>query len=95
MFILLCPSLPVSGLVKAINTAVDLIVAHFGTSRDAGVKVVVISSNSSSSKSKSQCVAICLSVFSLKIWKGFGPLHHLNILPSSNIYLRCLHLHFF
>lgn len=26
------------GLVKAINTAVDLIVAHFGTSRDAGVK---------------------------------------------------------
>ncbi|XP_062874295.1 AP-4 complex accessory subunit RUSC2 isoform X2 [Trichomycterus rosablanca] len=25
-------------LVKAINTAVDLIVAHFGTSRDAGVK---------------------------------------------------------
>lgn len=27
------------GLVKAINTAVDLIVAHFGTSRDPGVKV--------------------------------------------------------
>ncbi|XP_016143839.1 iporin-like [Sinocyclocheilus grahami] len=27
-----------NGLVKAINTAVDLIVAHFGTSRDAGVK---------------------------------------------------------
>ncbi|XP_040977118.1 LOW QUALITY PROTEIN: iporin-like [Aquila chrysaetos chrysaetos] len=26
------------GLVKAINTAVDLIVAHFGTSRDPGVK---------------------------------------------------------
>ncbi|XP_059407233.1 AP-4 complex accessory subunit RUSC2-like isoform X1 [Carassius carassius] len=26
------------GLVNAINTAVDLIVAHFGTSRDAGVK---------------------------------------------------------
>ncbi|XP_073717115.1 AP-4 complex accessory subunit RUSC2 isoform X1 [Misgurnus anguillicaudatus] len=26
------------GLVKAINRAVDLIVAHFGTSRDAGVK---------------------------------------------------------
>ncbi|XP_057212983.1 AP-4 complex accessory subunit RUSC2 isoform X1 [Triplophysa rosa] len=26
------------GLVKTINTAVDLIVAHFGTSRDAGVK---------------------------------------------------------
>ncbi|XP_067262323.1 AP-4 complex accessory subunit RUSC2 isoform X2 [Chanodichthys erythropterus] len=26
------------GLVKAINIAVDLIVAHFGTSRDAGVK---------------------------------------------------------
>ncbi|XP_067399669.1 AP-4 complex accessory subunit RUSC2 [Emydura macquarii macquarii] len=26
------------GLVKAINTAVDLIVAHFGTSRDLGVK---------------------------------------------------------
>ncbi|XP_030647186.1 iporin [Chanos chanos] len=26
------------GLVKSINTAVDLIVAHFGTSRDAGVK---------------------------------------------------------
>ncbi|XP_016321347.1 iporin-like isoform X1 [Sinocyclocheilus anshuiensis] len=26
------------GLVKAINTAVDLIVAHFGISRDAGVK---------------------------------------------------------
>jgi len=25
--------------VKAINTAVDLIVAHFGTSRDPGVKV--------------------------------------------------------
>lgn len=34
--------LPVSGLVKAINTAVDLIVAHFGTSRDAGIKVAVI-----------------------------------------------------
>lgn len=28
-----------SGLVKAVNTAVDLIVAHFGTSRDPGVKV--------------------------------------------------------
>ncbi|GAB0208085.1 AP-4 complex accessory subunit RUSC2 [Grus japonensis] len=27
-----------NGLVKAINTAVDLIVAHFGTSRDPGVK---------------------------------------------------------
>ncbi|PKU35709.1 iporin isoform x3 [Limosa lapponica baueri] len=27
------------GLVKAINTAVDLIVAHFGTGRDPGVKV--------------------------------------------------------
>lgn len=27
------------GLVKAVNTAVDLIVAHFGTSRDPGVKV--------------------------------------------------------
>ncbi|XP_021514126.2 AP-4 complex accessory subunit RUSC2 isoform X1 [Meriones unguiculatus] len=26
------------GLVKAVNTAVDLIVAHFGTSRDPGVK---------------------------------------------------------
>lgn len=42
MFIFLHPSVPVSGLVKAINTAVDLIVAHFGTSRDAGVKVVII-----------------------------------------------------
>lgn len=28
-----------TGLVKAVNTAVDLIVAHFGTSRDPGVKV--------------------------------------------------------
>ena len=28
-----------AGLVKAVNTAVDLIVAHFGTSRDPGVKV--------------------------------------------------------
>ncbi|XP_067888844.1 AP-4 complex accessory subunit RUSC2 isoform X8 [Heterodontus francisci] len=28
----------VEGLVKAVNTAVDLIVAHFGTSRDPGVK---------------------------------------------------------
>lgn len=28
-----------SGLVKAVNTAVDLIVAHFGTSRDPDVKV--------------------------------------------------------
>lgn len=27
------------GLVKAVNTAVDLIVAHFGTSRDPDVKV--------------------------------------------------------
>ncbi|KAB1280189.1 Iporin [Camelus dromedarius] len=27
-----------AGLVKAVNTAVDLIVAHFGTSRDPGVK---------------------------------------------------------
>ncbi|CAO2580549.1 AP-4 complex accessory subunit RUSC2, partial [Lemmus lemmus] len=27
-----------TGLVKAVNTAVDLIVAHFGTSRDPGVK---------------------------------------------------------
>uniref|UniRef100_A0A8C2XSD8 RUN domain-containing protein n=1 Tax=Cyclopterus lumpus TaxID=8103 RepID=A0A8C2XSD8_CYCLU len=27
-----------SGLVKAVNTAVDLIVAHFGTSRDPDVK---------------------------------------------------------
>jgi len=34
----ICPFL--LGLVKAINTAVDLIVAHFGTSRDAGVKVL-------------------------------------------------------
>jgi len=34
----ICPFL--QGLVKAINTAVDLIVAHFGTSRDAGVKVL-------------------------------------------------------
>lgn len=30
------------GLVKAINTAVDLIVAHFGTSRDPGVKVSLV-----------------------------------------------------
>lgn len=28
-----------AGLIKAVNTAVDLIVAHFGTSRDPGVKV--------------------------------------------------------
>lgn len=28
-----------SGLVKAVNTAVDLIVAHFSTSRDPDVKV--------------------------------------------------------
>lgn len=28
-----------AGLVKAVNTAVDLIVAHFGTSRDPGIKV--------------------------------------------------------
>lgn len=42
-----------SGLVKAINTAVDLIVAHFGTSRDAGVKVAVrIITCSSYSKSE-------------------------------------------
>lgn len=33
------PSLPPTGLVKAVNMAVDLIVAHFGTSRDPGVKV--------------------------------------------------------
>lgn len=33
------PTLP--GLVKAVNTAVDLIVAHFSTSRDADVKVGV------------------------------------------------------
>lgn len=33
------------GLVKAINTAVDLIVAHFGTSRDPGVKVCLASSS--------------------------------------------------
>lgn len=31
--------LPLLGLVKAVNTAVDLIVAHFGTSRDPDVKV--------------------------------------------------------
>lgn len=30
-----------SGLVKAVNTAVDLIVAHFGTSRDPDVKVEI------------------------------------------------------
>lgn len=35
IFVLTCAS----GLVKAVNTAVDLIVAHFGTSRDPGVKV--------------------------------------------------------
>lgn len=28
-----------SALVKAVNTAIDLIVAHFGTSRDPDVKV--------------------------------------------------------
>lgn len=33
------PSSFPAGLVKAVNTAVDLIVAHFGTSRDPGVKV--------------------------------------------------------
>lgn len=32
-----------SGLVKAVNTAVDLIVAHFGTSRDPDVKVGLLS----------------------------------------------------
>lgn len=47
-FVRVCPGSPSGssltcgfplGLVKAINTAVDLIVAHFGTSRDPGVKV--------------------------------------------------------
>lgn len=53
-FVRVCPRSPsgcsltscfLLGLVKAINTAVDLIVAHFGTSRDPGVKVC-LSSNS-------------------------------------------------
>ena len=34
-----CIKFSLAGLVKAVNTAVDLIVAHFGTSRDPGVKV--------------------------------------------------------
>lgn len=53
-FVRVCPSSPSGssltcgfplGLVKAINTAVDLIVAHFGTSRDPGVKVCLASNS--------------------------------------------------
>ncbi|XP_053085131.1 AP-4 complex accessory subunit RUSC2 isoform X2 [Pangasianodon hypophthalmus] len=51
------------GLVKAINTAVDLIVAHFGTSRDAGVKAKLGNSSVSPNVAhlilKYLCPAVC------------------------------------
>ncbi|KAI5101723.1 AP-4 complex accessory subunit RUSC2 isoform X1 [Silurus meridionalis] len=51
------------GLVKAINTAVDLIVSHFGTSRDAGVKAKLGNSSVSPNVAhlilKYLCPAVC------------------------------------
>lgn len=47
--------------MKAINTAVDLIVAHFGTSRDPGVKVgLAFNVMSDMERMEKDCISILL-----------------------------------
>lgn len=57
------------GLVKAINTAVDLIVAHFGTSRDPGVKVCLASNSILSGTESTE--QDCLSVLFMSKTTGY------------------------
>ncbi|KAG8011723.1 Iporin, partial [Nibea albiflora] len=56
------------GLVKAVNTAVDLIVAHFGTSRDPDVKVSQYSELTSHSMRLNAFIFGLLNLKSLEFW---------------------------